>query len=272
MKRASLIFAAVIVVIANALALLHVARNRSGNPSAEITLTNRELQSLVRSSEADNSAVTLRLQWVDPDSRWPPEQVPAPPRWLDREKLQTLGFDCSMNPEMTGATTFYQRQRLRQVFVALEYDGPAWKAWSEADRRSTPQFQLSIQPGISVNALRRDSHLVAIDADLDHYKLRARHPERTSVLILPAVVGITLDPLPYPGMGTNGKPPAKIIGHIQQVPAAISIPRPFSDEFRRRGLATRVNEETDAVGYRVRLRYGAELEPWVVGLEFEKGR
>ena len=54
------------------------------------------------------------------------------PDWLNAQRLQGLGFDCSMNPAGTDAARFYERQRPRQAFVALENDGPAWRAWMKA--------------------------------------------------------------------------------------------------------------------------------------------
>ena len=43
MKRTSLLAAAAIVLIANTFALVHAARNRSGSPESDVTLTQREL-------------------------------------------------------------------------------------------------------------------------------------------------------------------------------------------------------------------------------------
>jgi len=61
-------------------------------------------------------------------------------------------FDVSVDPSSEDGARHYQRQRARRAFVALEHDG---------------------------------SHLVAVDADLDPVRLRARHPDRGSVIILP---------------------------------------------------------------------------------------
>lgn len=43
MKAATLIAAGSVVMIANAFALLHAGRNRSGSADAQVTLTEREL-------------------------------------------------------------------------------------------------------------------------------------------------------------------------------------------------------------------------------------
>jgi len=91
-------------------------------------------------------------------------------------------------PASADAGRFYERQRPRQAFVALETDGPAWRAWLEAWQNSAEAQQSGIESR---------SRLLAIDADLDAGKLRVRNPDRTKVVILPAVVAITLTNYAY---------------------------------------------------------------------------
>lgn len=269
MKRASLIAANSIIVIANAFALIHGLRNRVGSPDAEITLTNRELRYFNPSPSDEDSGVTLHLQRTDSSHFYGIRQLENQPNWLDRQELQSLGFDCSVNPASPDAGRFYQRQRPRQAFVALEYDGRAWRAWLETFERAREGAQTQAIP--STNYSQSASHLVAIDADLIAGKLRARHPDRSSVVILPAVVAISLNPFPYNGAPLDPKRPVQIWGRIQELPSSIHVPRPFSDEFRRlyRNRSAVPNKE---VLYSVHLRYGTALEPWVTGVEFTNSR
>jgi hypothetical protein len=60
---------------------------------------------------------------------------------------------------------------------------------------------------------------------------------------------------------TQGRParPARLSGFIQEIPSEIHVPRPFSDRLRA------LNQNPRA--YRVRLRYGRLLEPWVTVVE-----
>jgi hypothetical protein len=270
MKRASLIASAAIILVANALALVHAMRNRTGTPEAEMALTQRELRYFNRSVADDNSGVTLYLEWTDPSSFPWPAQVENPPNWLDQQKLQRLGFDCSMNPASPDAGRHYQRQRPRQVFVALEYEGAAWRAWVEtyehavAEQRAKTQFKNLADNG------SYHSHLIAIDADLDSLKLRSRYPDHSTVVVLPAVVAVTLEPFPYPGMKLDPKR-VQVRGRIQQLPSSIHVPRPFSDEFHRLNQHPGVALNKDLL-YRVHLRYGASFEPWITGVEFMKGQ
>jgi hypothetical protein len=265
MKSASLVTAASIILAANALALFHAARNRAGSPEAEITLTNRELRYFDQSATDDDSGVTLHLQWTDPAIFWR-AGTERKQSWLDRTKLQTLGFDCAVDPGNSEAARFYERQRPRQVFAALEYDGASWRALVEEYERALAKQQAAAGSNDATVVAAGMSRLVAVDADLDPVKLRARHPDRQSVLILPAVVAVMLDRFRYYGTKINPERPAQIAGRIQELPSSIHVPLPFSDEFRRLDRS-RPKVFINLI-YSVRLSYGSSLEPWVTGVEF----
>ncbi len=249
MKHASLGAAALIVVLSNAFALIHAARNRSGQPDAQITLTDRELTYY---RNADDSGVELILRWTD---SYPRYFVPGlgfageeSRVWLDKEKLESLGFDCGVPPADPKADSFYARQRPRRGF--------------ETQRRIAAQ-----QPALQNTFDERlASRLVAIDAAGDPATLRARHPDRAGVLILPAVIQIYVVPRIAAGVGRVERP-AQLAGMIQQVPSAIHVSRPLSDGFRRLRLTVRDAKQEEPL-YRVHLSYGRLLEPWTTGVEF----
>lgn len=259
MRYASLVAAVALVLLANAFALLHAARNRSGEPEAEITLTDREL-SYYR--HPDDSGVALRLRWVDPH---PVLYSGAP--WLDQTRLEELGFDCRVAPSDAKASSFYSRQIPRAGWVALEYDGPAWQSWLEL-RRQMAQPAEPTPPAwrrTPEDDRRSASRLALIDAARDAAALRARHPDRHRLLIIPAVLRISWDPaLP----AAEGRPasPARLTGYVREIPSLIHVPRPFSDSFRALRQTFREPEREEPL-YRVRLRYGSLLEPWVTGVE-----
>jgi hypothetical protein len=271
MKAAPLVISAAIIVLANALALVHAARNRTGAPEAEITLTQRELVYFNSSAHDDNSGVTLHLEWTDPSNTPFPSEAERSTNWLDRQKLRSLGFACDVSPTDRDAGRYYQRQRSRRAFVALEYDGAAWRNWMQAYERGVAEQGIKLQFQDLADNASEFSHLVPIDADLDPLKLRARYTDRAKVIIVPAVIAITVEPFPYPGMKPDPQHPARVAGHIQQLPSSIHVPRPFSDEFHR--LKHGSGEARDKnVFYRVRLRYGASFEPWITGVEFKTGK
>jgi len=230
LKNGSLAAAAVVVVVANGFALLHAERNRMGQSDASITLTEREL-SMVRTD--DDSGISLLLNFQDPNRTWYVEtnRQEGWLNWLNREKLSTLGFDCSVDPSDPRARDYYERQVPRTGFVAVEYNGPAYKA--------------AALPGQSL------SQLVAIDAATDSAQLRARYPDRHSILILPAVIRISFRPA-VPNKGWKDQ----IEGLIDYVPRSIHVPQPFSSKLR----TFRV---TNLPPYRVNLTFGSALDPWV---------
>jgi hypothetical protein len=257
MKHATLSAAAAVVVLSSAFVLVHAARNRSGEPEAEIVLSERELSYY---GDPDDSGVALTLRWVDPGSlRYSTALKPEerePPVWLSREKLTELGFDCSLDPSARDAYSFYGKQSARTAFVALEYDGPAWQKWIDLSERMTRAEQaLTNQPPPVYYERQQSSRLAAVDAARDAAVLRARHPDRSRVLIVPAVIRVAVSG-PY-ASGRN----AYLNGYIQEVPALIHVPRPLSDAFRAGRAGT---------GYYVRLRYGRYLEPWVVAVQFRQ--
>jgi hypothetical protein len=169
---------------------------------------------------------------------------------LNEAKLRELGFDTSVAASANNADEFYQRQRARRVFVALEYNGPAWKKHLEDAQRADEDGTRSSPANARID-YEAESHLIAIDTGLDAARLRSRHPDRTSVIVVPAVVRTFV---------IHTRTSDSLSGTISEVPTSIHVPRPFSDVFRRLPDRSRAT-------YRVHLRYGADLEPWIVGVE-----
>ena len=91
---------------------------------------------------------------------------------------------------------------------------------------------------------------MAVDADTDPVRLRARHPDRHSIIVVPALVRIVWK-----------EGPAQVAGWIQEIPSSIHVPQPFSDGFRR------LPKDRSTVHYQVHVRYGASYEPWIVGVD-----
>ncbi|HVY92340.1 MAG TPA: DUF4824 family protein, partial [Bryobacteraceae bacterium] len=177
MKRSSLIAAALIVLVANAFALVHAWRNRSGAVSAHIVLTERELPLSVSAGE-DDSSVELNLIWRSYDRPWNDSAD-----WLGAAKLAELGFDTHVSPSSAGAPEFYQRERPRRAFVALEYNGPAWQRELASLNKQADDHPELASPRPDPDKLSR---LLPIDASLDPAKLRAAHRDSSNVILIPA--------------------------------------------------------------------------------------
>jgi Domain of unknown function (DUF4824) len=260
MKRGS-VLAAAIVLVANAFTLLHAGRNRSGQ-EADITLTQRELIWPLSGVNEDDSEISLTLRWGDPQPSGVGERQQS---CLDEKTLHALGFDTSVAPSDAKASEFYQRQRARRAFVALEYDGPAWRKYIEELERRFQEHPELIRPYDPKHERESATRLIAIDASSDAGQLRARHPDSGSVIIVPAVIVIVAEPYIANVRQSGAERPARIVGSIRDIPSSIHIPRPYSDAFRRIGRVRHGGD--DDVKYRVHLRYGSSLEPWVIGVE-----
>ena len=251
MKRQGLWIAAIVVIVSNAFALWDARANRAGEPEAVLELTERELRLPPR--EADNTAMVLRLQWTDLQPRNPDEDVPS---WFDAAKLASIGFDTSL-PATSENAAHYRGMLPRSVHAVLENDGEAWRRYvdglaSEKDR----------------DAASRRPRLVLIDVGTDAGALRARYPDRTRAVVLPATAGLRLV------RPRAGEPFLK--GYVNIVyPVDLNVPKELRPVLE--GLAPRTvyavdgqSGELDPVGeprYTVTVKWGRNLEPWIEKVE-----
>lgn len=90
MKRPWLIAALALLALSNVWVLIHVARNRSGSPDADLELTSREL--VYYGGRSEDSSVVLRLRWQNPAPEYEITGIEWP-GWFDRKKVEELGFD-----------------------------------------------------------------------------------------------------------------------------------------------------------------------------------
>jgi hypothetical protein len=162
MKRTGLLLAIMLVIIANLVALSGVWFNRTGAPDSVITLTERELPLMPR--EDDDSGIAVRLNWRNEDDATP---------WLDRDKLQELGFAC---PPHDFEHDIIQ---VRKLFVVLEY----------REEESDPPDA---------------SRLFAIDAGPSPEELRRSYPDRARYIITSAVVNMRFRSDPADGEKLRG--------------------------------------------------------------------
>ena len=177
MKR--IIVPALTVMIAVVAFVGIAAWNRSGEPRLAITLTERELR-LWSPPPNDGDDMIFKLR-VSYQSRYDPLDTR---NWLPESRLRELGFDMTVPPGDPQAIDAYENVPSRVGWVALEYDGPAWR---EIERRQ--QLRAADEPRWRVGM---DSRLVPVDAAADFDTLRVRYP--SGHLILRAVIGLTYVP------------------------------------------------------------------------------
>lgn len=268
-----LLAAIAILVLSNAFVLAQVAMNRSGEPDSEMTLTARELQ--YYGSRNDESGVLLMLRWTNTAPEYPPGLPRDAAGWFDQKKLEELGFDLSVPSGSPKAARFYENLRSREVFVALEFEGPAWEAWLkdreprlETETGYGPQVSLADRFGIESQTTPR---LVTIDVARDPAELRRKYPDRKRVMILPALVRVKLEPEHRPSVGAPLRP-AYLRGAITRLAIeSINVPQPLSRRLEGQsylpwtydGKQVKINSPP----YAATLRVGSKYEPWVQNVE-----
>ncbi len=275
MKQSRLLAALALVLITNGIILAGVLHNRQGEPDARVELTERELR--LEGHNRENSAVSLKLTLQRQH-----DDINGPFPWLERGKLEQLGFDCRTPPNAQDAGLRYDRALPRRVWLVLEYEGKAWQAWrseaqrrlAELSRRGTEAGEGSRPRNFEAKRLRWESmagsRLFAVDAGNDPASLRQRYPDRTRCIITPALVRIQL-------LRAHDQEPrrsARLAGYVERLLTdSIQVPRD------RRGALTSLaasrqeysfsgqSEKVFAPRYRVTLNYGKRHEPWVTAVQ-----
>lgn len=165
-----------LILTSNAVALAGVWYNRSGEPQAQLQLSEREIQlpydSWLRGEE--NSGLRLQLAWRQADADW---------SWLDEAKLRELGF----------APNDLGRSAERPLWLVLELDGPSYRKQVERAKvaLASAQTALAAIPQDETLRQQRDqrqlelrheqeqaTRLLLMDAGLDAEALRKAWPDR----------------------------------------------------------------------------------------------
>jgi hypothetical protein len=272
----TLISGALLILIANGIALASVAYNRSVKES-ELKLTERELIKTYMGLGNESSGMELGLNWRVPLQNdgsamnygmgisW----YGSVAKWLDKAKLAELGFDISMPETNAHAAGHYARIRARDVFIVLELDGQARQAALEhmknlLNRSCGPEEKTEVckqTPDIKKNRLWQEentlSRLFAVDAGLNDAALRARYPDRSKYTIMRGQVKPVLSQ-------SNGKP--ALMGHLLGMHVTkINVPHKFIAEIKDIKPGSYYLKPGDQVKhYEVIVAFGRNHEPWIV--------
>jgi hypothetical protein len=202
-RKHTLIAGLALILLTNAVVLLGVVYNRSGQPESQIVLSQRELESpnWWRYSKEDSS-LSLRLRWRVLQSgngehyQSQPSYYYGGSDWLDAKKLQELGFDL---PAEKDEMRHLHRDRQREVLLVLEHNGPAYQQALQyaKEHLAREQAVFDAMPGNKeferrlkfakeglVREERENSRLFVVDAGLDAGTLRARYPAQDHYLIV----------------------------------------------------------------------------------------
>jgi len=237
MKAHGLLLAGAVILVTNAIVLLSVARNRTAPPIETIQLTERELPR--QPHDKEDSGVSLRLQLERSGTVYIDQYA-----WLDRMKLEELGFDYQ------AALRDPRHPPLeRPAFLALEYSGPAWEKWLKAIEKEP-------------NALRPDastmnSRLFVIDASRRPEQLLEKYKDKQRYIIMRGIVQVSVvnwDPT------TRKRGSDRLQAAVSRLlPVSIHVPMSLAG-----ALASLGETIPPSPRYTVTLAFGRRFEPWIV--------
>ena len=264
-----------LIALTNAVALIGVAYNRSGEPDAVLMLTQRELRAPYRWWRDRDSGISLALLWrvqaeesADEIDTGQYASYGGTAKWLTKAKLSELGFDVSHAADSERGRWRYERQLPREVLLVLELDGPAYREAREraephADREEAlraanpDKKEFERRSKEARDRLDREqrqySRLFVIDAGLDASALRSKYPDRVRYAVARGQVTPTV-------IGASGS--HQLSGHIGRLSIdEINVPLQFRNVFEHPlpdGAGAR-----DPARFNATVAFGKRLEPWL---------
>ena len=266
MNSRGVLAAGAVLLLANGVILVNVARNHAGNPDAVVRLTEREARTYVTAEKGTEPLLELRLNWETATG------ADGAPTWFDRARLEALGVpDLPAAGDSIGTSRWRPTNRLG--YAVLELGGPAWERWAAADqaRRDSAGHRDSAAPvpdmkgmhdhggGSSARGAWAPTRLFAVDIGPDPMALRQQYPDRSRYLILPATYRAEFT---GPTMDSTGAitVPSRLEGRITQLlPGTLHVPRPLRDSLLGLGAAA----PDSATQYEFTMKVGKRWEGWV---------
>lgn len=275
----TLIAGAGLIALTNAVALLGVVYNRSGEPEAKLNLTQRELQAPYRwYGNRENSGLALGLVWrvLNEESAktqayaWRYAGIGGTTAWLDKSKMQALGFDTSApfaDVDPLGRAR-YEKQLPREVLLVLELDGSAYRRALElaAEYAARDEAKAAASPGDKELGPRaknardaleweknRSSRLFAVDAGLDAAALRAKYPDASRYALVRGQVRLD----------TGGRKSGSVRGFIKGL-SVDSVNVPFALREVLGGAQPGDVDQPNPTRFEATVAFGKRLEPWIV--------
>lgn len=268
-----------LIALTNVVALLGVVYNRSGEPEAKLGLTQRELHTPYRGyGNRENSGLALGLAWrvLDEESvatqfyAWRYATTGGTPAWLDKAKMQALGFDTSApyaDSDPRGRAR-YDKQLPREVLLVLELDGPAYRRSLELATQyaARDEAKLAAIPGDKELGTRaknarealewethRNSRLFVVDAGLEAAALRAKYPDAGRNALVHGQVRLE----------NRSRNSGNVRGYVRGLSIeSINVPFSLRDVFES---AVQVNDsdQRNRAPFEATVAFGKRLEPWI---------
>jgi hypothetical protein len=193
-----LLMVAIAIVVVTNLALLAAAGwNRRGEPTAGLSLSERELAIPAdRHDEDTGLALSLVLAHEPPGvlrrvARWKGYQLASVEYdWLDKAKLLELGFRLDLDPAQPDAAEYYSHAMPRRACFVIEYEGEAWNRWISGRGEQVVDLRREVENGTAKQGALADaeavlavdrtmrSRLFLVDVGLDADALQSRYGDR----------------------------------------------------------------------------------------------
>jgi len=283
MRQRGMYVAILLLLLVNALVLANVARNRSGEPDARVALTERELPMAYGFRYQENSGVALRINaqhtsyWV----RGSLHDIDFP--WLDRKKLESLGFDLSELDNRENARDYSSRELPRRTFAVVAYEGDAWEKWKGLMEREVAEVEQEVAQNKKTvkdlesarknqeRELRAGSRLFIVDAGNDPAELRKQYVDRSRFLIIPAKVHIS-----YYGSYDAAQKKwvgSQLHGYVELLITEVNVPHDLHARFdKQQGtgsspVSAAPYASENGPRYQVVLCSGTRYEPWIADIQ-----
>ena len=268
---------AALILLANAVALLGVYLNRSGEAESRMLLTQRELSlPWGRGMARENSGLALALNWRVLDAGTGEYYGSGfgtnggMPDWLDQAKMAALGFDTAAVAADNAERRRFERSLPREVLLVLELGGAAWQQALERTRQNAARHVAAQAANADSKAFadkaRRaeeqvkreenvNSRLFAIDAGLDRAALRAKYPDRGRYLIVKATL--------RPRTVMRDKQ-TRIGGYLSALAVSqINVPHALRPTLEPALRSPRRNADEPGARFEATIAFGQRLEPWI---------
>jgi hypothetical protein len=291
MKKYGLIATIALIVLTNLIVLAGVTYNRSGEPDATVTLTERELhwQNSWSWVDREDSGLHLKLKWNLPGYYNYYNNSHKQRTWFNQQKLKELGFDIDFPLDDKKASRYYNHQLPRQAYVVLEFDGDAYQSWlKEAKKRigeirqelseeKKPEKKINIEHQIRLiqEKLVTRSHLFAIDAGRDALALREQYSDRSKYIITPAIFNISMQYTQVEKDQPRSSAKRYLSGRVRKVSISeihiTSDYRSFFTSDIKTHTKTYLPRDKPLLDleprYQVTLNYGKRYEPWIADVK-----
>lgn len=287
MKQYGLMAALGLILLTNVFVFAGVFYNQSGEPEAELLLTERELP--LQRQEKENTGMFLSLEWKMPGFQ-APGFYNSKPNWFNKDILEELGFKTNHPLQGTNSHSYYRHQLPRTAWIVLEYDGPSWVQWTEDARKYIQEKKLKLESETDESKIKASqrmidqvshqliahTHLFAIDAGPDPELLRQKYTDRRTHIISEGIVRANISY--YRNTDSkNKKGQAYLNGYIKEVMIdSIHVPNSFRGFFQQNAprrtfspyyLPKDKSPEDLKPRYTVNLKYGKKYQPWISNIK-----